>query len=130
MICLLQKTAEIPTSIWDPFLTQVVVTVSISVILLFVSNILKPVFNRTDERFKNIDESLVQGAKERDDLRKEMQDIRERQKDDKAEILRAIDKIGYQYNELMRVFQSVEASSKEEKTYLKNLIEILQKRDK
>ena len=121
---------EITPAAWATVLTQIVITVSISVILLFVANLLKPIFTRTDERFKNFEDRLNQGEKERDEIRKNVQNIREIQKDDKAEILRAIDKIGYQYGELMRVFQAVEADSKQEKEYLKKLIDMLQLREK
>jgi hypothetical protein len=127
---LLQVKPEITTNTWSAVLTQIVITVSISVILLFVANLLKPIFTRTDERFKNFEDRLNQGEKERDEIRKDVQKIREIQKDDKAEILRAIDKIGYQYSELMRVFQTVEADSKQEKEYLKKLIDMLQTREK
>lgn len=129
-LILLQAQPEVSNYTWDKVLTQIVITVSISIILLFVGNLLRPVFNRTDERFKSFEDRLSQGEKERDDMRKELQKVKDTQKDDKTEILLAINGIGHQYGELMRVFQTVEASSKEEKVYLKNLIEILQKREK
>lgn len=126
----LQNTAEVSTSTWDQVLTQIVITVSISVILLFVANLLKPIFNRTDERLKAIDDRLVQGEKERDELRKEQSRLREEIREKNSEILLSLNDIKHQYNELMRVFQTVEASSKEEKTYLKELVNMLQQREK
>jgi hypothetical protein len=48
--------------------------------------------------------------------------------DKHGEISLALNDIKHQYTELMRVFQSVEASSKEEKTYLKELIKMFQDR--
>jgi hypothetical protein len=127
---LLQAKPEIPATTWSAILTLVAVTVSINIIILFVGNLVKPIFNRTDERFKNFEDRIIQGEKERDDIRKDMSKIKEVQKDDRMEILRAVDKVNFQYGELMRIFQTVEASNKEEKEYLKKLIDILQNREK
>jgi F0F1-type ATP synthase membrane subunit b/b' len=127
---LLQVKTEIPQTTWATFLTQVVITVSISVILLFVGNLLKPIFTKTDERFKQIDDRINQGEKERDDLRTKISSLKDELTESKTEHLLALNDIKHQYTELMRIFQTVEASNKEEKEYLRKLIDMLQNREK
>lgn len=127
---LLQAIAPLTDSAWGSILTQGITIAGTALLILIVQHFGKGVLGRSDERFKILEERLNQADRERDELGKDINSVREDLRKSETTHLLALNDIKHQYTELMRIFQAVEASNKEEKGYLKNLIELLQKRDK